>query len=58
VLRARGVVGMRGAGWSYDGLWYVRKVEHELAMGGYGLGFTLAREGHGALTPVLPRAAG
>jgi hypothetical protein len=57
VLRARGIVGMRGAGWSYDGLWYVRKVEHELAMGRYELGFTLAREGHGALTPVLPRAA-
>lgn len=57
VLRPRGIVGMRGAGWSHDGLWYVRRVEHELAMGGYQLSFTLAREGHGALTPVLPRAA-
>ena len=57
VLRPRGIVGMRGAGWSHDGLWYVRRVEHELAMGGYKLSFTLSREGHGALTPVLPRAA-
>jgi hypothetical protein len=57
LLRARGTVGMRGAGWSHDGIWYVRKVEHQLAPGSYELGFTLAREGHGATTPVLPRAA-
>ncbi|MEO3891416.1 hypothetical protein [Nonomuraea sp. B5E05] len=56
VLRPRGLVGMRGAGWSHDGLWYVRKVEHDLAYGGYRVGFTLARDGHGAITPVLPRS--
>ena len=48
VLRPRGLVGMRGAGWANDGLWYVRKVEHELAPGSYTFGFTLARDGHGA----------
>ncbi|WP_327256222.1 hypothetical protein [Streptomyces sp. NBC_01244] len=54
VLRPRALVGVRGAGWSHDGLWYVREVRHELAVGGYQAAFVLAREGHGALTPVLP----
>jgi hypothetical protein len=57
VLRPRGLVGMRGAGLTHDGIWYVRKVEHQLAPGSYSFGFTLARDGHGAITPVLPRAA-
>ena len=34
VLRPRGLVGVRGAGWSHDGLWYVRRVVHDLAPGG------------------------
>ncbi|MFE9040622.1 hypothetical protein ACFY9F_09490 [Streptomyces sp. NPDC012421] len=54
VLRPRGLVGVRGAGWAHDGLWYVREVAHELAPGGYQASFVLAREGHGALSPVLP----
>ncbi|MEU9002246.1 hypothetical protein [Streptomyces sp. NPDC048551] len=54
VLRPRALVGLRGAGWSHDGLWYVREVRHELGPGSYQASFTLAREGHGALTPVLP----
>jgi hypothetical protein len=57
VLRPRALVGMRGAGVTHDGLWYVRRVEHQLAPGSYAFGFTLARDGHGATTPVLPRAA-
>jgi hypothetical protein len=57
VLRPRGLVGMRGAGWGHDGLWYVRQVVHDLAPGGYSQGFTLARDGHGATVPVLPRSA-
>ncbi|WP_433287980.1 hypothetical protein [Micromonospora sp. CA-244673] len=56
VLRPRGLVGMRGAGWSHDGLWYVRQVEHDLAHGGYRVGFTLSRDGHGSVTPALPRS--
>lgn len=58
VLRPRRLVGMRGAGWRHDGLWYVRKVEHELGHGAYQQRFTLARDGHGATTPVLPRRGG
>jgi hypothetical protein len=54
VLRPRGLVGVRGAGWSHDGLWYVRKVEHELSRGGYKQRFTVAREGYGSTVPVVP----
>jgi hypothetical protein len=53
VLRPRGLVGVRGAGWSHDGLWYVRRVEHELAPGSYRQFFTLAREGYGATVPAV-----
>ena len=45
VLRPRGLVGLRGAGWSHDGLWYVRRVVHDLAPGSYRQAFTLARDG-------------
>ncbi|MGV8965781.1 MAG: hypothetical protein ACOH2F_05835 [Cellulomonas sp.] len=55
VLRPRGLVGMRGAGWSHDGLWYVRRVEHQFAPGSYKQSFTLARDGYGSTVPaVLP----
>jgi hypothetical protein len=54
ILRPRGLVGLRGAGWSHDGLWYVRRVEHELARGRYRQKFTLAREGYGSTVPVVP----
>jgi hypothetical protein len=57
VLRPRGLVGMRGAGHDHDGIWYVRKVQHELAPGSYTFAFTLARDGHGSTVPVVPRAA-
>lgn len=54
ILRPRGLVGLRGAGWSHDGLWYVRKVEHEIGPGGYQQKFTIAREGYGATVPMVP----
>lgn len=55
VLRPRALVGMRGAGWSHDGLWYVRRVEHQLSPGSYKQSFTLARDGYGSTLPaVLP----
>ena len=53
ILRARGLVGVRGAGWSHDGLWYVRKVEHDIAPGGYQQKFTISREGYGSTLPVV-----
>jgi hypothetical protein len=54
VLRPRGLVGVRGAGWSHDGLWYVRRVGHELAPGSYRQQFTIAREGYGSTVPAVP----
>ncbi|MEW2051332.1 hypothetical protein [Streptomyces sp. NPDC005476] len=53
VLRPRALVGVRGAGWSHDGNWYVRRVEHELAPGSYTQRFTLTRDGHGPTVPVV-----
>lgn len=53
VLRPRGLVGMRGAGWSNDGLWYVQQVVHRLTPGAYTADFTLTREGYGSTVPVV-----
>jgi hypothetical protein len=53
VLRARRLVGVRGAGFSYDGNYYIRRVTHTLARGTYTQQFTLSREGTGTLLPVV-----
>ena len=53
VLRARKLVGVRGAGTSYDGFYYVRRVTHRLKPGEYRQSFTLSRDGTGALLPVV-----
>jgi hypothetical protein len=54
VLRARKLVGVRGVGFSYDGLYYVRHVTHSIKRGEYTQRFSLSREGTGSLLPVLP----
>ncbi|HEX9736066.1 MAG TPA: hypothetical protein VGG06_29230 [Thermoanaerobaculia bacterium] len=53
VLRSRGLVGLRGAGFTYDGLYYVRSVTHSIRRGQYTQNFTLTREGVGSITPVV-----
>ncbi len=53
VLRPRGMVGLRGAGWSHDGTWYVRQVVHHVTRGAYTADFTLSRDGAGAVLPVV-----
>ena len=53
MLRARGLVGVRGAGLSYDGFYYVKRVTHTVRREQYTQRFTLTREGVGALTPVV-----
>lgn len=53
LLQARGLVGLRGAGYSYDGFWYVKRVTHNIRIGEYKQSFTLCREGLGSLTPVV-----
>lgn len=53
VLRARRLVGVRGAGLMNDGLYYVRRVTHEIEIGKYTQDVTLSREGTGTLLPVV-----
>ncbi|BCZ84361.1 hypothetical protein PTKU64_80360 [Paraburkholderia terrae] len=45
VLKARGLVGLRGAGLAFDGLWYVTGVTHHLKRGEYKQDFELSRNG-------------
>jgi hypothetical protein len=51
VLKARQLVGVRGAGRAYDGLYYVKSVTHNLKRGEHKQSFTLVREGLISLTP-------
>jgi hypothetical protein len=53
ILQARKLVGLRGAGDSHDGLYYVKKVTHNIKLGEYKQSFTLVRDGFGSLTPVV-----
>jgi hypothetical protein len=53
LLTARGLVGLRGAGWQHDGLYYVKRVTHQITREEYTQSFTLTREGVGATTPVV-----
>lgn len=53
VLRARRLVGVRGAGLRNNGLYYVRRVTHEIEVGRYTQDFTLSREGTGSLLPLV-----
>lgn len=52
-LQARALVGLRGAGRSYDGLYYVKSVTHTLERGSYKQKFNLTRDGVGTTTPVV-----
>ena len=49
ILRAPGIVGLRGAGKAHDGLYYVKTVTHTISKGQYQQQFTLAREGLGSI---------
>jgi hypothetical protein len=53
VLRARRLVGVRGAGTTYDGFYWVKRVTHMIRTGSYTQSFTLSREGTGPLLPVV-----
>jgi hypothetical protein len=53
LLTARGLVGLRGAGYQHDGLYYVKRVTHSIQLGEYTQAFTLTREGVGATTAVV-----
>jgi hypothetical protein len=54
VLRSRMLVGVRGAGQAYDGLYYVNSVTHNIKRGEYKQSFQLSRDGLISLTPKVP----
>lgn len=51
LLKSRSLVGVRGAGLPFDGLYYVKTVSHEIERGSYKQSFSLARN---ALISTLP----
>ncbi|MFV8748928.1 hypothetical protein ACNOYE_00095 [Nannocystaceae bacterium ST9] len=53
VLRARELVGVRGVGLTYDGLWYVKSVTHTISPGSHKQSFKLEREGTISSTPMV-----
>jgi hypothetical protein len=54
VLKPRGLVGVRGAGIAFDGLYYVKSVTHSIKRGEYKQSFELTRNG---LISTVPRVA-
>lgn len=54
VLRSKALVGVRGAGIAYDGLYYVDSVTHNLKRGEFKQNFQLSRDGLISLTPKVP----
>jgi hypothetical protein len=53
LLQPRGLVGLRGAGYTYDGFYYVKSVTHQINIGQYKQNFVLTREGLGAISPTV-----
>jgi hypothetical protein len=53
-LKSRGLVGVRGAGLAYDGLWYVRSLTDTLTRGSWKQSFQLARDGLVSNVPAVP----
>jgi hypothetical protein len=54
LLRARALVGVRGAGPSFDGLYYVESVTHSIKRGEYKQSFRLNRGEVLSITPRVP----
>ncbi|TXE07853.1 hypothetical protein ES711_10500 [Gelidibacter salicanalis] len=52
-LKSRMIVGVRGAGLTYDGLYYVDTVTHTIKAGSYKQNFTLSRDGVISNTPLM-----
>ena len=53
-LKARQLVGVRGAGPAYDGLYFVKSVTHNIKHGEYKQNFTLSRNALIPLSPTVP----
>lgn len=53
-LNARSLVGVRGAGDAFDGLYFVKNVTHQVRRGEYKQNFTLVRNGLVSTVPRVP----
>lgn len=54
LLKARQLVGVRGAGMAFDGLYYVKSVTSSLKQGEFKQKFSLTRNALVSVTPVVP----
>jgi hypothetical protein len=54
ILKSRGLVGVRGAGQAFDGLYYVSSVTHKIKRGEYKQDFELKRNGLISTLPKVP----
>lgn len=54
ILRARSLVGVRGAGQAFDGLYFVKSVTHDIKRGEYTQSFTLTRNAIVSNVPRVP----
>ncbi len=54
ILKARRLVGARGVGPAFDGLYYVKSVKHKIKRGEYKQEFTLSRNGLVSTVPLVP----
>ncbi len=54
VLKARQLVGVRGVGPAFDGLYYVKSVTHKIKRGEYKQNFKLSRNGLLSTVPTVP----
>jgi hypothetical protein len=54
LLKSRQLVGVRGAGLPFNGLYYVKSVTHDIKRGEYKQSFTLARNGLVSTIPAVP----
>jgi hypothetical protein len=53
ILKARQLVGVRGSGPAFDGLYYVKSVTHHIKRGEYKQNFTLSRNGLVSTVPTV-----
>jgi hypothetical protein len=53
ILKARQLVGVRGSGPAFDGLYYVKSVTHRIKRGEYKQSFTLTRNGLVSTVPAV-----
>lgn len=54
LLKSRQLVGVRGAGLPFNGLYYVKSVTHEIERGSYKQSFSLARNALISTVPTVP----